>query len=256
MGRASAPYLVWMYQIQYNSSADDALVYRILPPNSQSFMLKNLVPGADYSLCVLAIFDDGVSSLATTKVVGCTQFSTKDDFPECRSLQAHFLGGTLTVLVGGVIVVTLLVFTVAMMVRHRVCGDCHDDCVHSNEFLTAKGVDMFAQTNGNGGSVMMVALPNGLLGQQSKAPPLPSKGRSKHNPPRTLPRAKRSTDDKGGDKKGGLDDKGGQEGGVRGAGQGHAPASPQPRERQGASVLLSCPAQAAPGLRPAAAQGR
>lgn len=28
MGRTAAPYLVWMYQIQYNSSADDALVYR------------------------------------------------------------------------------------------------------------------------------------------------------------------------------------------------------------------------------------
>lgn len=167
-------------------------------------MLKNLVSGADYSLCVLAIFDDGVSSLATTKVVGCTQFSTKEDFPECRSLQAHFLGGTLTVLVGGVIVVTLLVFTVAMMVRHRVCGDCRDDRVHGNEFLSAKGVDVFAQTNGNGGAVMMVALPNGVLAQQSKAPPLPTKSRGKQ-PPRTLPRGKRSSEEKAGCKKGGYE---------------------------------------------------
>lgn len=28
MGRSSTPFLVWMYQIQYNSTADDALVYR------------------------------------------------------------------------------------------------------------------------------------------------------------------------------------------------------------------------------------
>ncbi|XP_072518406.1 leucine-rich repeat and fibronectin type-III domain-containing protein 4 [Salminus brasiliensis] len=178
MGRSSTPYLVWMYQIQYNSTADDALVYRILPPTSNSFLLKNLVSGADYSLCVLAIFDDGISSLATTKVLGCTQFSTKEDYPECRSLQAHFLGGTLTVMVGGVVVVTLLVFTVAMMVRHRVCGDCRDDANLSGEFLPVKGVDVYAQTNGNN-SVMMVAVPNGLLAQQTKAAPAKAKHKSK-----------------------------------------------------------------------------
>lgn len=130
-------------------------------------MLKNLVSGADYSLCVLAIFDDGISTLATTKVLGCTQFSTKEDYPECRSLQAHFLGGTLTVMVGGVVVVTLLVFTVAMM-RHRVCGRCQDHVGHSGEFLPAKGVDVYAQTNGNN-SMMMVALPNRLVAHQTRA---------------------------------------------------------------------------------------
>ncbi|XP_063059205.1 leucine-rich repeat and fibronectin type-III domain-containing protein 4 [Engraulis encrasicolus] len=213
MGRSAAPYLVWMYQIQYNSTADDALVYRILPPNSQSFVLKNLVPGADYSLCVLAVFDDGVStSLATTKVVGCTAFSTKEDFPECRSLQAHFLGGTLTVLVGGVIVVTLLVFTVAMMVRHRVCGDCRDERIHggcgaAGGFLSGKGgVDVFAQTNGSGGpAVMMVALPNGRLAaaaQSSKAPPLPSKSKGKQQH-RTQSRGKRGGEEKGGERESG-----------------------------------------------------
>ncbi|XP_023823434.1 leucine-rich repeat and fibronectin type-III domain-containing protein 4-like [Salvelinus sp. IW2-2015] len=186
LGRATGPYLVWMYQIQYNCTADDALVYRILPPTSNSFLLKNLVSGADYSLCVLAIFDDGVSTLATTKVLGCTQFSTKEDFPECRSLQAHFLGGTLTVMVGGVIVVTLLVFTVAMMVRHRVCGDCQDEghypAHHHDDFLPSKeGVDVYAQTNGNG-SVMMVALPNNILGQQAKPLPLKIKPQAKNKP--------------------------------------------------------------------------
>lgn len=139
---------------------------RILPPTSNSFLLKNLVSGADYSLCVLAIFDDGISSLATTKVLGCIQFSTKEDYPECRSLHAHFLGGTLTVMVGGVVVVTLLVFTVAMMVRHRVCGECRDDADRPGKFLPAKGVDVYAQTNGN--NSMMVALPNGVLAQRTK----------------------------------------------------------------------------------------
>ncbi|KAJ8338057.1 hypothetical protein SKAU_G00370230 [Synaphobranchus kaupii] len=175
MGRASGAYLVWMYQIQYNCTADETLVYRILPSTSDSFLLKNLVSGVDYSLCVLAIFDDAVTSLAATKVLGCAQFSTKDDYPECRSLQAHFLGGTLTIMVGGVIVVTLLVFTVTMMVRHRVCsvaGDGSDDGDEgglpgssSSSPLPAKGTNVYSQTNGSGG-VMMVVVPNGILPQQ------------------------------------------------------------------------------------------
>ncbi|KAI4808309.1 hypothetical protein KUCAC02_000373 [Chaenocephalus aceratus] len=117
-GSLSAVYAVWMYQIQYNCTADETLIYRILPSTSDRFLLKNLVSGADYNLCVLAIFDDTITSLAATKVLGCATFSTKDVYPACRSLHAHFLGGTLTILVGGVVVVTLLVFTVALMVRH------------------------------------------------------------------------------------------------------------------------------------------
>ncbi|XP_055035181.2 leucine-rich repeat and fibronectin type-III domain-containing protein 4 [Misgurnus anguillicaudatus] len=187
MGRSSTPFLVWMYQMQYNSTADEALVYRILPPTSNSFLLKNLVSGADYSLCVLAIFDDGISSLATTKVLGCIQFSTKEDYPECRSLHAHFLGGTLTVMVGGVVVVTLLVFTVAMMVRHRVCGECRDDANRSGKFLPAKGVDVYAQTNGNN-SMMMVALPNGVLVQRSKS----TLDKTKHTKSGSIPKPKQS----------------------------------------------------------------
>lgn len=137
--------------------------------------MKNLVSGADYNLCVLAIFDDTITSLAATKVLGCATFSTKDVYPACRSLQAHFLGGTLTILVGGVVVVTLLVFTVALMVRHRVCnhGD-HMICHNSN---TEAGGGACCQGGGGGdkggsssgcyqsngaGDVMMVVLPNGL----------------------------------------------------------------------------------------------
>ncbi|XP_023650046.2 leucine-rich repeat and fibronectin type-III domain-containing protein 4 [Paramormyrops kingsleyae] len=162
----SSAYLVWMYQIQYNCTADETLVYRILPSTSNSFLLKNLVSGADYNLCVLAIFDDTITSLAATKVLGCAQFSTKDDYPECRSLQAHFLGGTLTLMVGGVVVVTLLVFTVTMMVRHRACsshGGPHGDgeetgCHGSSSPPLPKGTNVYSQTNGSGG-VTMVVLP-------------------------------------------------------------------------------------------------
>uniref|UniRef100_G3Q872 Leucine rich repeat and fibronectin type III domain containing 4b n=1 Tax=Gasterosteus aculeatus TaxID=69293 RepID=G3Q872_GASAC len=174
-GPLSSAYAVWMYQIQYNCTADETLIYRILPSTSDHFLLKNLVSGADYNLCVLAIFDDTITSLAATKVLGCATFSTKDVYPACRSLQAHFLGGTLTILVGGVVVVTLLVFTVALMVRHRVCnhGD-HMICHNSN---TEAGGGACCQGGGGGdkggsssgcyqsngaGDVMMVVLPNGL----------------------------------------------------------------------------------------------
>lgn len=138
--------------------------------------MKNLVSGVDYNLCVLAIFDDTVTSLAATKVLGCATFSTKDVYPACRSLQAHFLGGTLTILVGGVVVVTLLVFTVALMVRHRVCN--HGDHMLCHNGNTEAGGGACCQAGGVGGGdkggnsgcyqsngagdMMMVVLPNGL----------------------------------------------------------------------------------------------
>lgn len=130
----------------------------------------------DYNLCVLAIFDDTITSLAATKVLGCATFSTKDVYPACRSLQAHFLGGTLTILVGGVVVVTLLVFTVALMVRHRVCnhGDhilCHNSNTEAGGGACCQGGGVGGgdkggnsgcyQSNGSG-DMMMVVLPNGL----------------------------------------------------------------------------------------------
>lgn len=139
--------------------------------------MKNLVAGVDYNLCVLAIFDDTVTSLAATKVLGCATFSTKDFYPACRSLHAHFLGGTLTILVGGVVVVTLLVFTVALMVRHRVCnhGDhmiCHDGNAEAGGGACCQsGGGGGGDKGGNGsgcyqsngaGDMMMVVLPNGL----------------------------------------------------------------------------------------------
>ncbi|XP_029932837.1 leucine-rich repeat and fibronectin type-III domain-containing protein 4 [Myripristis murdjan] len=177
LGRLSGAYLVWMYQIQYNCTADETLIYRILPSTTDRFLLKNLVSGVDYNLCVLAIFDDTITSLAATKVLGCTTFATKDVYPACRSLQAHFLGGTLTILVGGVVVVTLLVFTVALMVRHRVCnhGDhliCHDSTSEAGGGVCCQGGGVgggdkggnssgIYQSNGSG-DMMMVVLPNGL----------------------------------------------------------------------------------------------
>ncbi|XP_077597604.1 leucine-rich repeat and fibronectin type-III domain-containing protein 4-like [Stigmatopora nigra] len=170
LGRLSGPYAVWMYQIQYNCTADETLVYRILPSTSDRFLLKNLVSGADYNLCVLAIFDDSATALAATKVLGCATFSTQDVYPACSSLQAHFLGGTLTIMVGGVVVVALLVFTVALMVRHRVCEHSDHAPCGAGRVEAGPGLGGTAREKaGDGGGgryrpdeATMVVLPNGL----------------------------------------------------------------------------------------------
>ncbi|XP_060125516.1 leucine-rich repeat and fibronectin type-III domain-containing protein 4 isoform X2 [Zootoca vivipara] len=140
-------YAAWMYQIQYNCTVDDTLIYRIIPATSRHFHLKHLVPSVDYDLCVLAIFDDAATSLAATHLLGCAQFATQEAYPDCHSLHAHFLGGTLTVIVGGIIVVTLLVFTVVMMVKYKVCSSAHGSL--------PKVTNVYSQTNGGH--------PNGLL---------------------------------------------------------------------------------------------
>ncbi|XP_068115611.1 leucine-rich repeat and fibronectin type-III domain-containing protein 4 [Hyperolius riggenbachi] len=142
-------YIVWMFQIQYNCTDDDTLVYRILPSTTKHFLLKHLLSGVDYDLCILAIFDDVATSLAATKSLGCVQFSTIEAYPDCRLLHAHFLGGTLTIIIGGVIVVTLLVFTVVMMVKYKVCSSAHSDI--------PKVTNVYSQTNGS------QLMPNGML---------------------------------------------------------------------------------------------
>ncbi|XP_072101589.1 leucine-rich repeat and fibronectin type-III domain-containing protein 4 [Mobula birostris] len=169
--RASALQLVWMYQIQYNSSVDETLVYRIIPSTSKAFILKNLISGADYDLCILAIYGDPVTQLAATRVVGCAQFGTKEEYPHCHLLHAHFLGGTLTVIVGGIIVVTLLVFTVVVMVKYKVCGSAQ----------SPKVSDVYSQTSGGQPVANGVLLPPGrMLVLHSKGK---STGKAVPNPP-------------------------------------------------------------------------
>ncbi|XP_035259583.1 leucine-rich repeat and fibronectin type-III domain-containing protein 2 [Anguilla anguilla] len=113
---------VKMYQLQYNCSDDEVLIYRMIPASSRAFLVTNLVSGVQYDLCVLAIWDDTATTLTATNVVGCAQFVTRDDYPQCQSLHSHFLGGTMILVIGGVIVATLLVFIVILMVRYKVCS--------------------------------------------------------------------------------------------------------------------------------------
>ncbi|TNN29289.1 Leucine-rich repeat and fibronectin type-III domain-containing protein 2 [Liparis tanakae] len=91
----------------------------MIPASSKAFLVTNLVPGTRYDLCVLAAWDDTATTLTATNVVGCTHFFTLDDYPQCRSLPSQLLGGTMILVVGGIIVATLLVFIVILMLRYK-----------------------------------------------------------------------------------------------------------------------------------------
>ncbi|XP_062491982.1 leucine-rich repeat and fibronectin type III domain-containing protein 1-like protein [Pezoporus occidentalis] len=109
-----------MYQIQYNSSSDDILVYRMIPASSKSFFLADLVAGREYDLCVLAVYDDGLTALTATRTVGCVRFTTQEEYKRCRSLHAQFLGGTMIIVIGGIIVASVLVFIFILLLKYKV----------------------------------------------------------------------------------------------------------------------------------------
>ncbi|XP_061651633.1 leucine-rich repeat and fibronectin type-III domain-containing protein 5 isoform X1 [Phyllopteryx taeniolatus] len=111
-----------MFQIQYNGSQDDSLVYRMIPPSSKSFLVNNLAAGSQYDLCVLAIYDDVMTSLTATRMVGCVQFTTESEYMRCHFMQSQFLGGTMIIIIGGIIVASVLVFIIILMIRYKVCN--------------------------------------------------------------------------------------------------------------------------------------
>ncbi|XP_028857497.1 leucine-rich repeat and fibronectin type III domain-containing protein 1 [Denticeps clupeoides] len=108
-----------MYQIQYNSTADDTLVYRMIPSTSKTFLINDLAAGREYELCVLAVYDDGITSLTATRVVGCVQFHTAAETSQCRFIHSQFLGGTMIIIIGGIIVASVLVFIIILMIRYK-----------------------------------------------------------------------------------------------------------------------------------------
>uniref|UniRef100_A0A8C1IUJ6 Leucine rich repeat and fibronectin type III domain containing 5a n=1 Tax=Cyprinus carpio TaxID=7962 RepID=A0A8C1IUJ6_CYPCA len=131
-----------MFQIQYNGTFDDSLVYRMIPPTSKNFLVNNLAAGTQYDLCVLAIYDDGITSLTATRVVGCVQFTTESEYLRCHFMQSQFLGGTMIIIIGGIIVASILIFIIILMIRYKVC----------NSGGAAKGTsvtDVHSQTNGS-----------------------------------------------------------------------------------------------------------
>ncbi|XP_072843079.2 leucine-rich repeat and fibronectin type-III domain-containing protein 5 isoform X2 [Pogona vitticeps] len=140
-----------MFQIQYNGTYDDSLVYRMIPPTSKTFLVNNLAAGTMYDLCVLAIYDDGITSLTATRVVGCIQFTTEQDYVRCHFMQSQFLGGTMIIIIGGIIVASVLVFIIILMIRYKVCNN------GGGHQKAAKVSNVYSQTNGAQGCSGAVA---------------------------------------------------------------------------------------------------
>ncbi|XP_033991233.1 LOW QUALITY PROTEIN: leucine-rich repeat and fibronectin type-III domain-containing protein 5 [Trematomus bernacchii] len=132
-----------MFQIQYNGSQDDSLVYRMIPPSSKNFLVNNLAAGTQYDLCVLAIYDDIITSLTATRVVGCVQFSTESEYMRCHFMQSQFLGGTMIIIIGGIIVASVLVFIIILMIRYKVCNPGE-----SGKGVSLSMTNVHSQTNG------------------------------------------------------------------------------------------------------------
>uniref|UniRef100_A0A673KM59 Ig-like domain-containing protein n=1 Tax=Sinocyclocheilus rhinocerous TaxID=307959 RepID=A0A673KM59_9TELE len=106
-----------MYQIQYNST-----------------------------LCVLAVYDDGITSLTATRVVGCVQFHTGAEAGQCRFIPSQFLGGTMIIIIGGIIVASVLVFIIILMIRYKAYGGA--DAAKAKAQGDAS-VNVHSQTNGS-----------------------------------------------------------------------------------------------------------
>ncbi|GLD65689.1 leucine-rich repeat and fibronectin type III domain-containing protein 1-like protein isoform X1, partial [Lates japonicus] len=136
---------VRMYQIQYNSSTDDILIYRMIPANHKYFLLSDLASSRDYELCVLAVYDDGITALTGTKLVGCVSFTTETEYGRCHSIRDQFLGGTMIIIIGGIIVASVLVFIFILLMKYK---------LHSNHYkqkAAARHANVCSQTNGGGG---------------------------------------------------------------------------------------------------------
>lgn len=81
------------------SSRDDqkppplvSLSFRMIPANHKYFLLSDLASSRDYELCVLAVYDDGVTAVTGTKLVGCVSFSTETEYGRCHSIRDQVSG--------------------------------------------------------------------------------------------------------------------------------------------------------------------
>ncbi|XP_066840823.1 leucine-rich repeat and fibronectin type III domain-containing protein 1 isoform X1 [Anser cygnoides] len=108
-----------MFQIQYNSSLDDSLVYRLLPPSSRSFVLRDLAAGREYDLCVSALYAEGTAAPPATRALGCVRFATAGGSPGCTAPRPHFLGGTVIIVIGAAIAASVLVFILILTARYK-----------------------------------------------------------------------------------------------------------------------------------------
>ncbi|KAL0175224.1 hypothetical protein M9458_031192, partial [Cirrhinus mrigala] len=118
----------------------------MIPSASKTFKINDLAAGREYELCVLAVYDDGITSLTATRVVGCVQFHTGAEAGQCRFIPSQFLGGTMIIIIGGIIVASVLVFIIILMIRYKAYGGA--DTAKAKAQGDA-GVHVHSQTNGS-----------------------------------------------------------------------------------------------------------
>lgn len=124
----------------------------MIPSSNNDFLVRDLAPGRSYDLCVLAVFDDIVTSLTATRPLGCLSFNTDTEFSQCQALHSHFLGGTMIIIIGGIIVASVLVFIIILMIRYKVYS--HQGTGHGKAAISAAAPR--PQSNGQGGQVQVL----------------------------------------------------------------------------------------------------
>lgn len=72
-------------------------LFRMIPANHKYFLLSDLASSRDYELCVLAVYDDGITTLTGTKLVGCVSFVTDSEYGRCHSIRDQ-VGGFIHIL--------------------------------------------------------------------------------------------------------------------------------------------------------------
>lgn len=91
----------------------------MIPASQKLFLLSDLASSRDYELCILAVYDDGITTLTATRLVGCISFTTEREFRHCRSIHDQFLGGTMIIVIGGIIVASVLVFIFILLMKYK-----------------------------------------------------------------------------------------------------------------------------------------
>uniref|UniRef100_A0A4W4FN66 Ig-like domain-containing protein n=1 Tax=Electrophorus electricus TaxID=8005 RepID=A0A4W4FN66_ELEEL len=87
------------------------------------FNLQRNIPGIRmFQIQYNAIYDDAMTTLTATRVVGCVHFATEPQYLRCHFMQSQFLGGTIVVIIGGIIVASVLSFIIFLIVRYRLCN--------------------------------------------------------------------------------------------------------------------------------------
>ena len=128
----------------------------MIPSSSNDFLVRDLAAGRSYDLCVLAVLDDVITSLTATRPLGCLSFTTDTEFSQCQALHSHLLGGTMIIIIGGIIVASVLVFIIILMIRYKVYS--HQGTGHGKAAMAVTAPR--PQSNGQGGSSQVQVLPH------------------------------------------------------------------------------------------------